>query len=297
MSKLKPTIFTGAATAVITPFKNGNIDYTNFKNIIEDQIKGNIDAIVVAGTTGEGATLDHKEHMECMKFVVDTVAGRVPVIAGTGSNDTAYGIELSKYACEIGADALLLVTPYYNKATPKGLINSFLATAEATDKPIILYNVPSRTGCNIPLSVYKELAKHERIVAVKEASGNISAIAELIAECGDSLDIYSGNDDQIVPIMSLGGKGVISVLSNVLPQQTHDMTQLCFDGDYKAAAALQLKYLDLINALFCEVNPIPVKTAMAEMGMCDIEMRLPLCEMEDATKARLVASLKKHGLL
>ena len=297
MSKLKPTIFTGAATAVITPFKNGSIDYTSFKNIIEDQIKGNIDAIVVAGTTGEGATLDHKEHMECMKFVVDTVAGRVPVIAGTGSNDTAYGIELSKYACEIGADALLLVTPYYNKATPKGLINSFLATAEATDKPIILYNVPSRTGCNIPLSVYKELAKHERIVAVKEASGNISAIAELIAECGDSLDIYSGNDDQIVPIMSLGGKGVISVLSNVLPQQTHDMTKLCLDGDFKSAAELQLKYLDLINALFCEVNPIPVKTAMAEMGMCDVELRLPLCEMEDATKARLVASLKKHGLL
>ena len=297
MSKLKPTIFTGAATAVITPFKNGSIDYVSFKNIIEDQIAGSIDAIVVAGTTGEGATLDHKEHMECMKFVVDTVAGRVPVIAGTGSNDTAYGIELSKYACEIGADGLLLVTPYYNKATPKGLINSFLATAEATDKPIILYNVPSRTGCNIPLSVYKELAKHERIVAVKEASGNISAIAELIAECGDSLDIYSGNDDQIVPIMSLGGKGVISVLSNVLPKETHDMTKLCFDGDFKAAAELQLKYLDLINALFCEVNPIPVKTAMAELGMCDVEMRLPLCEMEDATKARLVASLKKHGLL
>ena len=297
MSKLKPTIFTGAATAIITPFKNGSIDYISFEKIIEQQIAGNIDAIVVAGTTGEGATLDHKEHMECMKFVVDTVAGRVPVIAGTGSNDTAYGIELSKYACEIGADGLLLVTPYYNKATPKGLIKSFLETAEATDKPIILYNVPSRTGCNIPLSVYKELAKHERIAAVKEASGNISAIAELIAECGDSLDIYSGNDDQIVPIMSLGGKGVISVLSNVLPQETHDMTKLCLDGDFKSAAELQLKYLELINSLFCEVNPIPVKTAMAEMGFCDVEIRLPLCEMEDATKARLVAALKKHGLL
>ncbi len=297
MSKLKPTIFTGAATAIITPFKNGSIDYANFKNIIEGQIAGNIDAIVVAGTTGEAATLTHEEHMDCMKFVVDTVAGRVPVIAGTGSNDTAYGIELSKYACEIGADALLLVTPYYNKATPKGLINSFIATAEATNKPIILYNVPSRTGCNIPLSVYKELAKHERIVAVKEASGNISAIAELIAECGDSLDIYSGNDDQIVPIMSLGGKGVISVLSNVLPKETHDMTKFCLNGDFKSAAELQLKYLDLINALFCEVNPIPAKTAMAEMGLCDIEMRLPLCEMADATKERLVASLKKHGLL
>lgn len=297
MSKLKNTIFTGAATAIITPFKNGSVDYTSFKGIIEQQIAGSIDAIVVAGTTGEAATLTHEEHMECMKFVVDTVAGRVPVIAGTGSNDTAYAIELSQYACEIGADALLLVTPYYNKATAKGLTKSFLATAEATNKPIILYNVPSRTGCNIPLSVYKELAKHERIVAVKEASGNISAIAELIAECGDSLDVYSGNDDQIVPIMSLGGKGVISVLSNVVPKETHDMTRLCLEGDFKAAAALQLKYLDLINALFCEVNPIPAKTAMAEMGFCDVEMRLPLCEMEDATKARLLTSLKKHGLI
>ena len=297
MSKLKNTIFTGAATAIITPFKNGSVDYASFKGIIEQQIAGNIDAIVVAGTTGEAATLTHEEHMECMKFVVDTVAGRVPVIAGTGSNDTAYAIELSQYACEIGADALLLVTPYYNKATAKGLTKSFLATAEATNKPIILYNVPSRTGCNIPLSVYKELAKHERIVAVKEASGNISAIAELIAECGDSLDIYSGNDDQIVPIMSLGGKGVISVLSNVAPKETHEMTRLCLEGDFKSAAALQLKYLDLINALFCEVNPIPAKTAMAEMGFCDVEMRLPLCEMEDATKARLLTSLKKHGLI
>ena len=297
MSKLKNTIFTGAATAIITPFKTGSVDYASFKGIIEQQIAGSIDAIVVAGTTGEAATLTHEEHMECMKFVVDTVAGRVPVIAGTGSNDTAYAIELSQYACEIGADALLLVTPYYNKATAKGLTKSFLATAEATNKPIILYNVPSRTGCNIPLSVYKELAKHERIVAVKEASGNISAIAELIAECGDSLDVYSGNDDQIVPIMSLGGKGVISVLSNVVPKETHDMTRLCLEGDFKAAAALQLKYLDLINALFCEVNPIPAKTAMAEMGFCDVEMRLPLCEMEDATKARLLTSLKKHGLI
>ena len=297
MSKLKPSIFTGAATAIITPFKNGAIDKENFSKIIEDQIANSIDAIVVAGTTGEAATLTHEEHMDCMKFVVDTVAGRVPVIAGTGSNDTAYGIELSKYACEIGADALLLVTPYYNKATPKGLIKNFIETAENTNKPIILYNVPSRTGCNITLPVYKELAKHERIVAVKEASGNMSAIAELIAECGDSLDVYSGNDDQIVPIMSLGGKGVISVLSNVMPKETHDMVQFCLDGNYVKAAESQLKYLDLINALFCEVNPVPVKTAMAEMGLCDVEMRLPLCEMEDNTKAKLVNALKKHGLL
>lgn len=297
MSKLKPSIFTGAATAIITPFANGAIDYVSFKNIIEDQITGGIDAIVVAGTTGEASTLTHEEHCECIKFAVDTVGGRVPVIAGTGSNDTAYGIELSQYACEVGADALLVVTPYYNKATPKGLIKNFIETAEATTKPIILYNVPSRTGCNIPLSVYKELAKHERIVAVKEASGNISAIAELIAECGDSFDIYSGNDDQIVPIMSLGGAGVISVLSNLLPKETHDMTRLCFEGNYKDAAALQLKYLELINSLFCEVNPVPVKTAMAELGMCKVDMRLPLCEMEDKTKARLIAAMKAQGLL
>ncbi len=297
MSKFKPSIFTGAATAIITPFKNGAIDYASFKNIIEDQITRGIDAIVVTGTTGEAATLTHEEHCDCVRFTVEQVAGRVPVIAGTGSNDTAYGIELSKYACEVGADALLLVTPYYNKATPKGLIKNFLDTADATDKPIILYNVPSRTGCNISLPVYRELAKHERIVAVKEASGNISTIAELIAECGDSYDIYSGNDDQIVPIMSLGGKGVISVLSNIMPEETHRMTKLCLDGDYKSAAELQLKYLKLINSLFCEVNPVPVKTAMAELGWCDIEMRLPLCEMEDANKAKLIAAMKEHGLL
>ena len=297
MSKLKPTVFTGAATAIITPFKNGAIDYDSFGNIIEDQIKNSIDAIVVAGTTGEAATLTHEEHCECMKYVVEKVAGRVPVIAGTGSNDTAYGIELSKYACEVGADALLLVTPYYNKATPKGLIKNFLETADKTDKPIILYNVPSRTGCNISLPVYRELAKHERIVAVKEASGNISAIAELIAECGDSLDVYSGNDDQIVPIMSLGGKGVISVLSNVLPRETHEIVKLCLDNNYHGATEMQLKYLRLINALFCEVNPVPVKTAMAELGWCDVEMRLPLCEMEDANKEKLLNAMKAHGLL
>ena len=297
MSKLKPSIFTGAATAIITPFKNGKIDYDAFGKLIDAQIANGIDAIVVAGTTGEAATLDHDEHCQIMKYSVEKIAGRVPMIAGTGSNDTAYGIELSKYACEVGADALLLVTPYYNKATPKGLIKSFLETADATDKPIILYNVPSRTGCNISLPVYKELAKHERIVAVKEASGNLSTIAELIAECGDSYDIYSGNDDQIVPIMSLGGKGVISVLSNVMPKETHLMTELCLNGDFKSAAEMQLKYLKLINTLFCEVNPVPVKTAMAEMGWCDIEMRLPLCEMDDANKAKLLDVMKTHGLI
>lgn len=297
MSKLKKTIFTGAATAVVTPFAKDGVDYQSFGAIIEQQIAGGIDALVIAGTTGEAATLSHEEHCQCIRFAVEQVAGRVPVIAGTGSNDTAYGIDLSHYACEVGADALLLVTPYYNKATPKGLIRSFLETAEQTDKPIILYNVPSRTGCNIPLSVYKELAKHERIVAVKEASGNLSAIAELMDECGDALDVYSGNDDQIVPIMSLGGKGVISVLSNILPQQTHQMVSLCLEGNYKEAARLQLKYLKLINALFCEVNPVPVKTAMAALGLCSEEMRLPLCEMEDANRQKLLSLMNQHGLI
>ena len=297
MSKFKKSIFTGAATAIITPFKDGKIDYISFEKVIEDQIKGGIDAIVVAGTTGEAATLTHEEHCDCIDFVVKQVNGRVPVIAGTGSNDTAYGIELSQYACDAGADALLLVTPYYNKATPKGLIKNFLDTADKTNKPIILYNVPSRTGCNITLPVYKELAKHERIVAVKEASGNISAIAELIAECGDYFNIYSGNDDQIVPIMSLGGKGVISVLSNILPRETHEICKLCADGNYAGGAAMQLKYLKFINSLFCEVNPVPVKTAMAALGYCTEEMRLPLCEMEDANKEKLINAMRELSII
>ncbi|MBQ8342359.1 MAG: 4-hydroxy-tetrahydrodipicolinate synthase [Clostridia bacterium] len=297
MSQLKKSIFTGAATALITPFKNGKIDYDCLKTLIEGQIAGGIDALVIAGTTGEAATLDHEEHCELLKKSVEYVAGRVPVIAGTGSNDTAYGIELSKYACEIGCDGLLLVTPYYNKATPKGLIESFLATAEATDKPIILYNVPSRTGVNITLPVYKELAKHERIVAVKEASGNLSAIAELIAECGDAYDIYSGNDDQIVPIMSLGGKGVISVFSGILPRETHDLCAACLAGDFKTGAEMQLKYLKLMNTLFCEVNPIPVKTASALLGLCGEEIRLPLSQMEESNLAKLKAVMCEYGLL
>ena len=297
MSKLKKSIFTGAATALITPFKDGKIDYECLKQLIDKQINGGIDALVIAGTTGEAATLDHEEHCELLRASVEYTAGRVPVIAGTGSNDTAYGIELSKYACEVGCDALLLVTPYYNKATPKGLIESFLATAEATDKPIILYNVPSRTGVNIPLSVYKELSKHERIVAAKEASGNLSNIAELIAECGDALDVYSGNDDQIVPIMSLGGKGVISVFSGILPRETHELCAACLAGDFKTGAEMQLKYLKLMNTLFCEVNPIPVKTASALLGLCDLEFRLPLSEMEDTNLAKLKAVMAEYGLL
>ena len=297
MSTQKTTIFTGAAVAIVTPFKNNRVDYESLAALIERQIENSTDAIVICGTTGESSTLTDEEHKECIRFCVEKTAGRVPVIAGTGSNDTDYAIALSKYACEVGADALLLVTPYYNKATPKGLIKHFTAIADATDKPIILYNVPSRTGVNISLPVYKELAKHDRIVAAKEASGNISAVAALAEACGNSLDIYSGNDDQIVPILSLGGKGVISVLSNVVPKGTHDIVALWNEGKTKESLALQLKYLDLINALFCEVNPVPVKTAMGLMGLCADEMRLPLCEMEENNKERLATALRNHGII
>ncbi len=294
----KEIIFNGAATALVTPFdERGCVDYNALASLIEFQIQGGIDGLVICGTTGEGSTLTDEEHRECIRFAVEKVAGRVPVIAGTGSNDTAYANDLSKYACEVGADALLLVTPYYNKATPKGLIKSFLATAEATDKPIILYNVPSRTGVNIPLSVYKELSKHERIVAVKEASGNMSQVAEIAAECGNDLAIYSGNDDQIVPVMSLGGRGVISVLSNILPRETHDICEKFAKGDAAGSLKLQLEYLELINNLFIEVNPIPVKTACGLMGLCRGDMRLPLCDMDEKNLAKLTASMKKHGLL
>lgn len=297
MSKFKRTIFTGAATAIVTPFKNGEVDYEAFGSLIDFQLDGGIDALVVAGTTGEASTLTDEEHIGIIKYAVEKVNGRVPVIAGTGSNDTAYGIDLSREACAVGADALLVVTPYYNKATPKGLIKNFTATADAVDKPIILYNVPSRTGCNISLPVYKELMKHENIVATKEASGNLSAVAQIADECGDYLDIYSGNDDQILPILSLGGKGVISVFSNILPRETHELCRAWFDGDTQKALRFQLDYLKLMNALFMEVNPVPVKTACGMLGLCSEEMRLPLCEMEDANKARLEAMLKEYGVL
>ncbi|MBQ8523467.1 MAG: 4-hydroxy-tetrahydrodipicolinate synthase [Clostridia bacterium] len=293
----KQIVFEGAATALITPMKNGLVDYEAFGKLIDSQIAGGIDALVVCGTTGEAATLTDDEHKECIRFTVEKTAGRVPVIAGTGSNDTAYANELSKYACEVGADALLLVTPYYNKTSPKGLIKNFLSTAEATDKPIILYNVPSRTGMNMPVSVLRELAKHERIVGVKEASGNLSQVAEIAAELSDDLAIYSGNDDQIVPIMSLGGRGVISVLSNIMPKETHDICELFVKGDVAASRALQLRLLHLINNLFIETNPIPVKAACALMGMCTEEIRLPLCEMDDGNFEKLKASMRREGLI
>jgi len=295
--KLEKPIFTGAATAIITPFKNGEVDYESYAKLIDMQIAGGIDAIVTCGTTGEGSTLTDEEHKAVIKFTVDYVAGRVPVIAGTGSNETAYANDLSKYACEVGADALLLVTPYYNKATQKGLIAHFTATADICDKPIILYNVPSRTGCNLLPETVAKLAEHPRIVAIKEASGNISQIAELAAVAGDKIDIYSGNDDQIVPVLSMGGKGVISVLSNLLPAETSEMCHSFFRGDVKHSAALQCKYHALIDALFCEVNPIPVKAAMSAMGFCEDYLRLPLTPMEEANRQKLFALMKAEGLI
>jgi len=289
--------FKGAATALITPMKDGGkIDYAAFEALIEDQIKNDIDALVVCGTTGESATLDDKEHRELIKFCIDKVNKRVPVIAGTGSNDTRYAIDLSAHACEMGADMLLLVTPYYNKTTQRGLIKHFEAVAEVVDKPMILYNVPSRTGLNIMPETYKELSYNEKIVAAKEANGNISAVAETIQLCGDRLDIISGNDDQIVPIMALGGVGVISVLSNVVPRETHEMCRLMLEGKTREAAALQLKYLPLINALFCEVNPIPAKAAMAELGFCGEDIRLPLCQMSEGNRAKMIEIMKEAGI-
>lgn len=293
---MKNTVFTGAATALITPMKNGGVDYEKFAQLVEFQIQNKIDALVVCGTTGESSTLTDEEHRELIRFCVEKTAGRVPVIAGTGSNDTDYAIDLSKFACEVGADAVLQVTPYYNKTTQKGLVKHFFAIADAIKKPIILYNVPSRTGMNIAPATYAELCKHENIVATKEASGNISAVAEIRHACGDNLDIYSGNDDQIVPIMSLGGKGVISVLSNLLPEETHKICADYLNGDVKAAADAQIKYLPLINSLFCEVNPIPAKAAMNLMGYCTEEIRLPLCEISDANKERLIADMVAAGI-
>lgn len=293
----KNTIFTGTATALVTPLDENGINYELFGKLVEFQINQGVNALVVCGTTGEASTLTDDEHRDAISFVSKTAAGRVPVIAGTGSNDTAYAIELSKHACEAGADALLLVTPYYNKATQKGLIRMFTEITEATDRPVILYNVPGRTGCNILPKTYRELAEHPRIVAAKEANGNLSSVAETISLCGDMLDIYSGNDDQIVPIMALGGKGVISVLSNIMPKKTAEMTSLMLEGKVKESAKIQIDLIPLINALFCEVNPIPVKAACAAMGLCKDYVRSPLTEMESVNKEMLFALMRKEGLI
>lgn len=293
---MKKTVFKGAATAIITPFCGDKIDYKRFAELIEWQIAEGIDAIVTCGTTGEGSTLTDEEHREAIRFTVEQVKNRVPVIAGTGSNDTAYAIELTKYACEVGADAVLAVTPYYNKATQKGLIASFRAIADASTKPVILYNVPSRTGCNLLPATAAVLAEHPNIVAIKEASGNISQIAELCALTRGKLDVYSGNDDQIVPVLSLGGIGVISVLSNCMPRETSEICHKFFAGDIAGSAKMQLDLLPLVNALFCEVNPIPVKAAMAAMGYCENSVRLPLTVMEPQNEEKLLALMAAQGL-
>ena len=289
-------IFTGVATALITPLNKDGVDYPALKKLINDQIAAGIDALVICGTTGEGSTLSDEEHRAVLKYSADVAAGRIPLIAGTGSNDTAYAIDLTRYACEIGYDAMLLVTPYYNKATQKGLVEMFKAIADESTKPVILYNVPSRTGVNIEPETYAALADHPMVAAIKEANGNISKIADTALAVGDKLDIYSGNDDQIVPILSLGGKGVISVLSNVVPAETKQICTKFFNGDVAGSLALQLKLLPLIHALFCEVNPIPVKAAMYALGYCEDYLRLPLTAMEPAHRKVLQTEMEKLGL-
>ena len=295
---MKNPVFTGAGVAIITPmYEDGSVNFDELGRIIEDQIARGTDAIVICGTTGECSTMTDEEQLAAIKFTVDTVNHRVPVIAGAGSNDTDHGCALAAKSAECGADALLLVTPYYNKTTQAGLVAHFTAMADAAGIPVILYNVPSRTGLNIAPETALELSKHPLINGIKEASGNISQVAKIAQLCGDELNIYSGNDDQATAIMSLGGKGVISVLSNVVPGVAHDIVQKYLDGDYIGSRELQLKYLDLCNALFMDVNPIPVKEAMNLMGMDVGECRLPLVGLTDEARETLKATLKKHGLV
>ena len=293
------SVFKGAGVAIVTPMKaNGEVNYERFADLIEFQIANGTDAIIVCGTTGEASTLSHEEHLEVIRFCAKKVAGRVPVIAGTGSNSTETAVYLSTEAEKCGVDGLLLVSPYYNKATQNGLYTHFKTVADAVKLPIILYNVPSRTGCSIlPDTIIRLAAEVENIVAVKEACGNISQIARLAAKAGGKVDIYSGNDDQIVPILSLGGIGVISVLSNIAPRQTHDICEKYFAGDVKGSMELQLKAMELCDALFCEVNPIPVKKALNLMGMEAGVLRLPLTEMEEANAKKLEKAMREFGLL
>lgn len=293
---MKKPVFEGVATALITPLTPDGIDYTAFERLINWQIDEGVNALVVCGTTGESSTLTDEEHRKAIEFAVKCAGGRVPVIAGTGSNDTAYALELTEFSCKAGVDGVLAVTPYYNKATQKGLIKMYSALADKATVPVILYNVPSRTGVNLLPETVAELAKHPNINGIKEANGNISAVAETAQLCKDSINIYSGNDDQTVPIMSLGGKGCISVLSNLLPAETALMCRKMLDGDTKSATELQLKYLPLIKALFSEVNPIPVKAAMSAMGFCENYLRMPLTQMEDAHKEILLNEMRKCGI-
>lgn len=292
-------IFKGAGVAIATPFKeNGEVNYDEFDKLIEFQVENGTDAIIVCGTTGEAATMSEQEHMDVVKFCIDRVNKRIPVIAGTGSNCTATAIELSKLAQDYGADGVLSVTPYYNKATQGGLIAHFGAIADAIDIPIILYNVPSRTGCNIMPETAVELCRnYKNIVGIKDATGNIAQTSRMMQLANGCIDLYSGNDDEIVPIMSVGGLGVISVLSNVAPRQTHDIAQKCLDGDYATARELQFKALPLVKALFSEVNPIPVKSALKMIGIEAGPLRLPLTAMEPANEAKLREEMKKYGLI
>ena len=290
-------IFTGAATALITPTTPAGVDYEALGRLIDWQIEQGIDALVIAGSTGEGKTLSIAEHKEVLRFSAERIAGRVPMIAGTGSNETSVSISMSQYACEVGADGLLVVTPYYIKATQNGLVKMYTMIADAVTKPLILYNVPSRTGVNIEPATYAALADHPNIAGIKEANSDISKIVTTAALVAGKLDLYSGNDDQILPILSLGGKGVISVLSNLLPAETSKMCRLWFEGDTAGATAMQLHYLPLIHALFSEVNPIPAKAAMSAMGFCENFLRMPLTPMEDAHKEKLFALMKAEGLI
>lgn len=295
---MKKTIFTGAGVAIVTPMnEDGSVNYSRLRELINLQIAEGTDAIVICGTTGESSTLTHEEHTKCIQCTVEYAKGRVPVIAGAGSNDTAYAVELSKEAEMAGADALLHVTPYYNKTSQRGLVRHFETIADATSLPVILYNVPSRTGVNILPATFKALSAHPNIVAVKEAGGNFTQIAETAALCGDALDLYSGNDDHIVPILSLGGKGVISVLSNVLPKTAHDICRLFFEGNIEESRALQLQYMPLILALFSDVNPIPVKEALNIMGHKCGPCRLPLESMSSEGREKLVAALREAGVI
>ena len=292
-------IFKGAGVAIITPMhEDGSVNYDKLEEILEYQIANSTDAIIICGTTGESSTMTHGEHLKTIKFTIDKVAKRVPVIAGTGSNCTETAIMLSKEAASYGADALLIVTPYYNKATQKGLIAHYTAIAEAVpETPIIMYNVPSRTGCNLQPATVAALVKNvKNIVGIKAASGDLSQIAKTVSLAGEKLELYSGNDDQVLPVLSLGGLGVISVLSNVAPKQTHDMVMKFLEGDIKEATKLQIEAIPLVNALFCEVNPIPIKTAMNMMGMEVGPLRMPLCEMEECNKEILKKAMVDYGL-
>lgn len=291
-------IFEGAGVALVTPMReDGSVNYEKLEEILEMQIAGGTDAIISCGTTGEASTLSESEHIECIKFTCEKVAGRVPVIAGTGSNSTHTAVQLSKEAVEAGADGLLLVTPYYNKSTQGGLKAHFCSVADEVDVPIILYNIPGRTGVKIQAETLVELWKNvPNIVAVKDATGDVAETVKVLSLSDGGVDVYSGNDDITVPMMSVGSKGVISVLSNILPKETHDMVKACLDGDYATASKAQLKYYDLIQALFCEVNPIPVKKAMNLMGLQVGPLRLPLTEMEDAHTALLRAEMEKVGI-